>query len=85
MHFKIKVPIWKTRSVGLDQDKIVPGATVEITYLDKSGKRLYPWIYEVPDVVENYPTQNVKGHTLKLIPIFDLQPLQRIHEHNTNP
>lgn len=77
-HFVIKEPIWKTRSIGLDREKIEKNSTVEITYKDKKGERLYPWIYEIPEVIDHYPTQIVKGHVLYIIPIIDLIPKKRI-------
>jgi len=71
--FKIKVPIWKGRKVGLAKDQMTEDPVeVEILYKDKSGKRLYPYLYTMPLVVaEKYPEhpKRIGGHTIIEIPI----------------
>jgi hypothetical protein len=71
---QIKYPIWKTRSVGIADYKLKGKGTVrmEILYKDKQGERIYPYIYEMPIYkAVRYPTQEVKGITLHIIPIED--------------
>jgi len=70
---KIRKPIWKTRSVGINSNKIISDeVTVEILYKDKSGNRLYPGIYFMSSgKAKLYPIQIVKGNKLHIIPIGD--------------
>ena len=72
----IKAPIWKTRSVGIAEDKIADITDVEIEYVTKDGKKLYPFIYRITrELALKYPIQDVKGHRLHLVPIADLKAI----------
>ena len=76
MRYQIREPIWKDRSVGLAADKMDTDVLeVEILYEDKTGKRIYPYLYTIPKVIaQRYPVQTKKGTTLHLVPIAALQP-----------
>ncbi len=70
---KIKVPIWKDRSIGIAETKISETTYIEITYTDKNGDKPYPHIYSISrDDTLGYPRQIRKGVTLILIPIHHL-------------
>ena len=78
-HFKIKKPIWKTRSVGIAEHRITAHNTISIEYRNKDGLRLYPKIYYISkkDAFQ-YPVQVVRGIRLRIIPIDDLERNQVI-------
>ena len=46
-HFKIRTPIWKTKSIGLACDKVEDDNTVEITHKLASGDLMFPGIYTI--------------------------------------
>ena len=67
-------PIWKNRSVGIAREKIIDDIEVEILYKDKYGNRTFPGVYRMDrEKALSYPTQIVKGKTLKIIPIKDFK------------
>ena len=69
---RIKEPIWKNRSVGIDSEKIGPILTVMIDYKDKEGALVFPHTYRMKGLVaRTYPTMKIKGHDLHIIPIKD--------------
>ena len=66
MDFKIESPIWATKSVGLDVQKVGEKNTIEILYTYKKGlrqgARMYPDTYEMDGIeITKYPTQTLKG------------------------
>lgn len=70
----IKVPIWKTQSVGIAKNKILRNEKliVKIDYIDKNGNELYPFFLMMGGTKAlKYPSQFVKGTELKIIPIDD--------------
>ena len=74
MHFKIKSPIWKDRSVGLAADKLSEYNTVEIVYKDRMRVLAYPHLYEITrEQAITYPTMAVKNRNLYVIPIAELK------------
>lgn len=72
----ILVPIWKDRSIGIaeeyaKQEKL----EVEIAYRDKTGRQIYPDIYEISGrELKTYPRRKF-GNTpmLYIVPIKDLK------------
>ena len=73
--FKIRTPIWKTRSVGLAEYKLADINYVEILYKDKQGQRVYPNKYKISrEEILKYPKQFV-GVDLRIIPIKDLKTI----------
>lgn len=76
-YFKIRTPIWKTRSVGLAIHKLADMNYVDILYKDKSGQRVYPNRYKISkDRVLTYPSQFV-GVDVKVIPITELDIVEK--------
>jgi len=74
--FSIREPIWKTRSVGLNQRELYDEKIifVDILYKNKEGKRIYPnRLTMESEKVRSYPTQIVKGVVLHIIPISDFE------------
>lgn len=86
MKFEIKEPIWNIRSfiphsfgrgVGiakskLDQDDI----TIEITYKDKDGNRVYPKPFKLARFkADLMPVKRIKGTELIIVPLSELQVL----------
>lgn len=72
---KIKVPIWKTRSVGIATHLLEEGRDihVEILYCNKSGNRSFPGIYTMScEKALTFPKQTVRfGVVLHIIPIVE--------------
>lgn len=77
--FDIKEPIWKSQSVGLSCKRIdeMPDetwVTVEITYIDNKGKRLYPDLYSI--LAGNVKAKRVQvlsmGTEVYIVPIEDM-------------
>ena len=74
MNYKIKSPIWVSRSVGINELSLDETNTIEILYKTKQGKRLYPHKYSISRLEAlQYPLQIVKGTRLRIIPIFHLE------------
>lgn len=74
MDYKIQTPIWKTRSVGLNEANLGEENTVEILYKNQKGERLYPWRYSITkEEALKYPIQNWRGNKLRIIPINNLK------------
>lgn len=74
--FIIKVPIWESKSVGLNEAKLKDKNTVKIAYRDKDGHELYPNTYVISkEKALKYPTKNIKGNRIRIIPIADMEVL----------
>jgi len=74
MNYKIKVPIWMNRSVGINEFKLDDENTIQITYKDRTGKRLYPRTYSITrEQALRYPVQEIRSARLRIIPIYDLE------------
>ena len=72
--YSIKTPIWKTKSIGIAEQRLRDDLLVEIEYKQSNGDRLYPHTYIVrKDAVDKYPKQLVKGNNLIIIPIAELE------------
>ena len=70
----INTPIWKTKSIGIAEQRLKDDLLVEIKYKQSNGKRLYPHTYIVrKDFIDNYGRQEVKGNNLIIIPISELE------------
>ena len=79
--YSIKTPIWKTKSIGIAEQRLNGDLLVEIEYKQTNGKRLYPHTYIVrKNAVDKYPRQLVKGNNLVIIPISELE----IHKGENN-
>jgi hypothetical protein len=79
--YSIKTPIWKTKSIGIAEQRLNDDLLVEIEYKQTDGKRLYPHTYIVrKNSVDKYPKQLVKGNNLVIIPISELE----IHKGEKN-
>ena len=75
--FEIQKPIWNggKRCVGVNADRLnCDFAEVNILYKDKTGKRIYPQLFNIKgDKAKTYPVQEVAGGVrLHVIPIKDL-------------
>jgi len=71
----INTPIWSKRAIGIAEDKMTSNyIVIEITYEKQDGQRLYPDKYYIlRDHAMCYPTQELKGHRLHIIPIGHLR------------
>lgn len=78
----IQYPIWKTRSVGIAEYKLgTLNTDIEILYVDKFGRRLYPHIYRISTPkARKYPVQLVKGLRIRIVPISDLEIIGDVRE-----
>lgn len=82
MHFAIRQPIWNggKRAVGLADYKIEAKNTIEVTYKDSSGQRVYPHTYSVTEgFIRKYPLRSAIKNVppLRIIPIDDLEENRR--------
>ena len=72
--YSIKTPIWKTKSIGIAEQRLNNDLLVEIEYKQTNGNRLYPDTYIVrKNTIDNYQRQIVKGNNLVIIPISELE------------
>ena len=72
--YKIKTPIWKTKSIGIAEQRLGGDLLVEIEYEQSNGDRLYPHTYIVrKDAIGKYQKQIIKGNNLVIIPISELE------------
>ena len=72
--YKIKTPIWKTKSIGIAEQRLNNDLLVEIEYKQTNGDRLNPDTYIVrKNTIDNYHRQIVKGNNLVIIPISELE------------
>jgi hypothetical protein len=75
---EIRTPIWKSRSVGIAESKIVDDLCIKISYKDKSGNYLYPGQYFIKKKKAlSYPVQDLGKIRLRIIPIKDLEVLPK--------
>lgn len=78
--FRIRMPRWKQRAVGLAKHRIGLHNQIEILATDKEGNRYYPDTYYISReqaLNPEYERQNINGLELILIPIKDLELLER--------
>jgi hypothetical protein len=80
--FPIKAPQWngKRPHVGLNISRLTPHNEITIEYTRKSdGERTWPDTYYYDGTTrDQYKVQTWKGVELLLVPISDLQVLQRV-------
>jgi len=78
--YTIKKPIWNTESVGIASKRVQTEEVMEITisYEDGDGQRVYPHRYLMSMAkIRKYPTQEVKGTKLYIVPIEDFHAVER--------
>ena len=76
---KIRTPIWNSRSVGIASHKVGTHNEIQITAEDKQGERYYPNAYYMKGAdLTTYPTQTRGKTKLYIIPIDELDILERI-------
>ncbi len=79
--FKIKAPVWGSRSVGLATYKVGQHNEIRIETTNKEGALLYPQpLYISGEKARSYPIEPVKKNPnikLYIIPISDLEVLER--------
>jgi len=74
-------PIWKDRSVGIDEAKMTTMFRVIVPYKKKCGEYLYPnAFYFNKEQGRTYPTQTIRGVTLRIIPLADMTIGERVPE-----
>ena len=72
--YSIRTPIWKTKSIGVAEQRLTADILIDIEYKQSNGERLYPYTYIIrKSIIDNYPRQKVKGNNLVIIPISDLE------------
>jgi len=70
----IRKPIWNGRKIGIASYRIIDNLEIDIAYRKTDGEKLFPHLYFISkEKALTYPTQNVKGTTLHIIPIKDLE------------
>lgn len=81
MIFRIKEPIWKNKSVGLNEAHLEKENEVEILWRDKHGERLWPYTYTITKeemmdreimIVRGRGIPDGKQIRLRIIPISEL-------------
>ena len=71
--YQIRVPIWKTRSIGVATYR--PPCLIDITYTNTDGERIYPDTYLVTqEFAEQYPVRQFgSSPEMYIIPINRLK------------
>lgn len=78
MDYKIKAPIWKNRTVGINEALLESHNTIEILYRNKEGKQIYPMIFGITKrAAMRYPVQIIRGTRLRIIPLKALQVVRQ--------
>ena len=79
--FEINKPAWGGRKVGLATYKVAAHNRIDILYKDKNGRRIYPLpLYISGEKARKYPVYPVRNNPnvkLYVIPISDLEVLER--------
>lgn len=83
-HFQIRSVRWKKRAIGLAKYRIGTHNSVEITQTGKDGQRYFPDTYYISgkDIHEGlksgkFELDNQKGVDLVIVPINEMEPLER--------
>lgn len=81
--FDIKSPIWNggERKIGLDLKRITKHNVINITYRRKDGTLSFPdeFYFNGDKLAEtDYERMNIKGLTLVLVPLSDLDTIERV-------
>jgi len=81
IQLNIREPIWKTRSIGIrDSLKFQGEIAIKIAYKDKAGNKVYPGTYLIKgDKLRDYPIQKVRGLSLRIVPIRELEVYGEVH------
>lgn len=72
----IREPIWKSLSIGISETlvKNKNGVSVEISYKDEAGRRLWPGQYFISkEQLLQCPVKVWRGINLRIVPIRDLK------------
>jgi len=81
MIFRIKEPIWKNKSVGLNEAHLEANNEVEVLWKDRHGERLWPYTYTVTkELAMTKEVMIVRGRgipagkqiRLRIVPISEL-------------
>ena len=75
MIIKIRTPIWKSKSVGINK-KYMTGEDikVKILYKEKTGNLLWPNVLTMKSSKAlTYSTMYIRGNTIHIIPIADFE------------
>lgn len=76
--FDIRSPRWKKRTVGLAAHKISTHNEVDIHASNSAGERYFPLTYYISgEKAKTYETQTVNGTKLYLVPIEEMEVLER--------
>lgn len=79
--FKIKVPVWGGRKVGLATYKIALHNEIRIMAVNTEGELIYPRPFYISgEKAKTYPIEPVRNYPnikLYIIPISDLELLER--------
>ena len=74
MNYRIRKPIFYSRSVGLNEAQLDETNTIKILYKNKQKQRLYPKAYTITkQEVLQYPIMQIKSARLRIIPIYNLR------------
>ena len=72
--FLIHEPIWKDKTIGINEAKLKEINIIEIDFRLKDGTRLYPDLYSMTkEKILTYPVQKIRGNKLRIIPIKNLE------------
>ena len=74
--YQIKVPIWKTRSIGVATYR--PPCLIDITYTNTDGERIYPDTYLVTQEFAEQYTVRIFGRS----PEMYIIPINRLKKAN---
>lgn len=77
---EIRAPRWKQRVVGIASFRVGTHNAIDIIKTDKEGKRYYPdLLYGSGEMIRSCDKQVLpSGVTLYLVPIANLEPLERV-------
>lgn len=77
--FHIHVPIWSKKSIGLADYRLATHNEIHIGAKRKDGELYYPDAYYISaEKARSYPLEHRSGIDVRIIPIRDLEVLERI-------
>lgn len=77
--YEIHVPIWSSKSVGLADYRLSTHNEIRINAKGPDEKKYYPDNYYISlEKARSYPVQSRSGFEMRIIPIRDLEVLERI-------
>lgn len=79
----VDVPVWKTRSLGLSEERAVAGFCVACRYHLKDGSLWTNKIYK-PDIsrIHEYRAKDIKGRRIIEFPIADMEVVGNWNQDN---